>query len=369
MMEVCCFSEAAALAAWQAGAHRIELCGERDLDGITPSPALLSDVRTMYGKSNDGVGLNCPKLFVMLRSRPRHSMSAAIELASQKHLAEKQKTLRSCLDGTCGSWHCAAASLFQVTYDESEELIRTLLSFSASRNSSGERLAAVEGVVFGALKAALHTEGDYDKILGAGEVMSHVQWSVDYEVMQRIATAATSIGIRDMTFHRAFDFVNCFTSPPTRLPINCQVMELLQHVSQCLEFLVSSCGITRILSSSPFCYVDIPTINDENDTVGVSVIAPSSRVMDHLCSVALLVKAARVLLVREDCAASLLTIVLAGGVSADTIDKLQNRVEFQRDGEWGVEFHGSFLVHPDQVAPEVDAVRRAVQALHRETRA
>ena len=58
-LEICCTSVAAALAAQAGGAHRIELCMGLELDGLTPSPGLLSRVKTL---------LNIP-VFVLIRPR------------------------------------------------------------------------------------------------------------------------------------------------------------------------------------------------------------------------------------------------------------------------------------------------------------
>lgn len=393
MLEVCCFSVEAAQAAWTVGADRIELCSDRELDGVTPQPSLLLSVRKLFGthpRRSDGntrhstvpLGLDAPSsspsppaLFVMLRSPPRHSMSAAF---AHCHLALSSPSVRkvceeTCRAGTCGSWHCAAASLFCLTsadlFSLTDELLRApqwgLLPLD-------DGMASIEGVVFGALRctAKKHDEAEEEaEATEGGEC--HALWEVDLEAMRTVADAAKTVGISQVTFHRAFDFVNNFIPTVGLLSrMEQPKRSLLTSLSSSKLFhiLATDCSVTRILSASPFCYWETPLDSEVGWALRTS--PPTSKVEDHMPGVLQLIKHC----CHSSDQGARIVVVLAGGVTAHVIRRLRETSPLkdalrQRQNQsvgtslWLVEFHGSFLGTGNTLQPDVASIVDARDAI------
>ncbi len=86
-LEIACFSAASAVIAQQSGAHRIELCADRAVGGITPSLDVFTQVKTQA---------DLP-IYVMIRPRGGDFVYAAAEFEQMK-----QQLLRFKLAGANG---------------------------------------------------------------------------------------------------------------------------------------------------------------------------------------------------------------------------------------------------------------------------
>jgi len=142
LLEVCCFNPCAAVWAIQRNVDRIELCANRDVDGITPA---VDDVARVVAWRDQLRSRT--KIFVMIRPFPKDPSRP-----------------------------------FQIDDAELEEVLGVIRLLPQG----------VDGLVFGALRYETHADG---RGLCA---------TVDIESVQRVTRCAGACGL-SVTFHRAFD--------------------------------------------------------------------------------------------------------------------------------------------------------------------
>lgn len=186
-IEVCCFNLESALIAAAAGAHRIELCHERHLDGHTPHRDATMRVIAAYDEKLSSKELPAvPLIHVMVRPRPSMAMEQG------------------------------GAAVFVLTDEEKAQCYADIAWLGALRCNGRH---AVHGVVIGALRYLSHDEN---------------QLEIDWDFVTKAVGATRSAGIEDVTFHRCFDFVGDWNAPKT--------------IAESLDAL-SSVGISRVLTS------------------------------------------------------------------------------------------------------------------------
>lgn len=265
VIEVCCYNVATAMAAKAAGAHRIELCGGKELDGTTPSRQVLAQVL----EAVEGDSL---QVHVMIRPAP------------------------------CGAMVDVGPRAFSMAPEDiasAEQFVVEVLGQYQIAPCSNR----VHGVVFGALKQLREHDG------GSG-------WIVDMDALQAVAAAAHRVGITDVTFHRAFDFID-FTLTP-----QAEVLRGLQNV-----------GCVRILSCGSCDAARSKAIHN----------------IQELCSLAMIAEKHRV------------SVMPAGGVTARVVRYF---LDIQRDRHSDVggqitEYHGSFLEDGEDV-PSTTTIAEAL---------
>ena len=181
--EACVCSLEEAIQAQSAGVDRIELCESIELDGLTPSIDLLSEVSEK---------ISIP-IRIMIRPRAGNFVYSEEEFNSMKSDIEKMKSLRiegfvlGCLDqhkkidvrqlSIFNTLIDPLKITFHKAIDASDDLInavRTIKQFDAVDYilTSGGEKTAYEGLMM--LKKMVQVAGKYPKILVAGKVVPEI---------------------------------------------------------------------------------------------------------------------------------------------------------------------------------------------------
>jgi copper homeostasis protein CutC len=326
MLEVCCFSLVAALhAVTKCRAKRIELCSDRDLDGVSPD---VREVRALLEINASRPPCDRFELIVMVRLPP----------AAQRKQDKEDLNL---LGNSCGEepmHECSEADLaLLVAYIRSLPRIPSLAG----------GVVGVDGVVFGALLAG-NKAGSYHR--------------VDLHAVGIIAAAALECGIPGFTFHRAMDWVG--------LPRGYRVGENRngnedgeQRISRMGVDLagLGKLGVERVLTSG---LPGTPAVRSAAFLASLAAAASALqfplRIMcggginpESLREMVRLLPPPRSRKKTDDGSRS----STAEEVSVDDHDTGPPL------GEWLVDFHGSFLTVTDRDLPSVAAIQEAVAVL------
>jgi copper homeostasis protein len=203
VVEVCCFHVESALVAAAAGAHRIELCHDRRLDGYTPPRDVTKSVIAAYDEQRRSHTQQPPLIHTMVRPRPACTMEAA------------------------------GAAVFVLSEEEKQQCLDEVMWLGSLRYSphtlNDSAVFAIHGIVIGALRELPDKAGRFD---------------IDWAFVTEVVRVAKSVGIADVTLHRCFDFVHEWDVP--------------QAVASAMDRL-ASLGMTRILTSG----TAIPTSLDK----------------------------------------------------------------------------------------------------------
>jgi copper homeostasis protein len=156
LLEITVESASSAVAAERGGAHRIELCADLSVGGLTPSAQLMHETRT---------AIKIP-IFAMIRPRPGNFVYSAAEFAQmQSEIA----LAKSCgMDGLVfGVLHSDSAVNVEQTR-ELVELARPLpVTFHRAFDETPNLLAALESVIATAATRILTSGGKSSALAGA----------------------------------------------------------------------------------------------------------------------------------------------------------------------------------------------------------